>query len=103
MANYTTPVKIDLAPGASSITSTIQLAIEGFVLTHYTRAKGNVYNSHLFEGNLNSIIERAIGGLGNDTILGNQVANELMGGPGNDRLEGRREMIYFLEMPATTP
>ncbi|MGJ7515260.1 Ig-like domain-containing protein [Pseudomonas baetica] len=37
----------------------------------------------------NCVIENAIGGGGNDMILGNEVANILMGGGGNDLLEGR--------------
>jgi Ca2+-binding RTX toxin-like protein len=35
-----------------------------------------------------AIIESAIGGSGNDTIIGNDVANELMGGAGGDVLHG---------------
>ncbi|MBL8907416.1 MAG: M10 family metallopeptidase C-terminal domain-containing protein [Rhizobiales bacterium] len=36
----------------------------------------------------NCWIENAIGGSGNDTIIGNDLANRLVGGAGNDRLEG---------------
>ena len=34
------------------------------------------------------IIENAIGGTGNDVLTGNQVGNQLNGGPGSDRLIG---------------
>lgn len=36
----------------------------------------------------NCIIENAIGGSGNDTLIGNEVANKLEGGAGNDTLYG---------------
>ena len=36
-----------------------------------------------------NFIENAIGGTGNDTIIGNEVNNYLNGGSGNDRLDGR--------------
>jgi serralysin len=36
----------------------------------------------------NSEIEKAVGGAGNDTLIGNQLANELRGGAGADRLDG---------------
>ncbi|WP_300626839.1 M10 family metallopeptidase C-terminal domain-containing protein [Pseudomonas sp.] len=44
--------------------------------------KGNVGIAY------NAIIENAIGGSGNDLLVGNEVANELKGGDGNDRLYG---------------
>jgi hypothetical protein len=53
---------------------------------HY--AQGNVYNAYLFENNANSYIENAIGGSGNDILIGNAVANRLDGGLGNDTLTG---------------
>lgn len=36
-----------------------------------------------------TVIENAIGGSGNDTLIGNDVANMLRGGLGNDMLDGR--------------
>ncbi|EIK73065.1 extracellular metalloproteinase, serralysin family [Pseudomonas synxantha BG33R] len=44
--------------------------------------KGNVGIAY------NAIIENAIGGAGNDLLVGNEVANQLKGGDGNDRLYG---------------
>jgi Ca2+-binding RTX toxin-like protein len=37
---------------------------------------------------LNTVIENAVGGSGNDRLLGNEVANNLAGGAGNDTLTG---------------
>jgi len=42
----------------------------------------------MHDGNTASLIENAIGGTGDDTIIGNQVVNHLMGGAGNDFLRG---------------
>ncbi|MFL5187818.1 MAG: M10 family metallopeptidase C-terminal domain-containing protein [Microvirga sp.] len=36
-----------------------------------------------------TMIENAVGGTGNDAIYGNELANDLKGGSGNDRLSGR--------------
>jgi serralysin len=84
MSNYGGGVTINLNPGESSITSDAQRAQLG----GGNQAQGTVYNSLLFQGNLASIIENAIGGAGNDTITGNQVANVLTGNGGNDNLYG---------------
>ena len=84
LSNYTTAVTINLNPGASSITSPTQLAYLGN--GHY--AQGNVYNAYLFNGNAQSYIENATGGAGNDTLIGNAIANILNGGAGNDTLTG---------------
>jgi serralysin len=86
LSNYTTNLNIDLTPGGRSTFSTAQLAIvnTGNGLT----ATGNVFNALLFNGDTRSLIERAFGGTGNDTILGNQADNVLFGGAGNDTLSG---------------
>jgi serralysin len=84
LSNYTNAVSIDLRPGYWSITSTTQKAYLGS--GHY--AQGNVYNAYLFNGDARSYIENAIGGSGNDVLLGNAVANRLNGGDGNDTLTG---------------
>ncbi len=84
LSNYTTAVTINLNPGASSITSSTQLAYLGN--GHY--AAGNIYNAYLFNGDARSYIDNAIGGSGNDTITGNAIANTLNGGNGNDTLTG---------------
>jgi Peptidase M10 serralysin C terminal/Cadherin domain/RTX calcium-binding nonapeptide repeat (4 copies)/Matrixin len=84
LSNYVTAVTINLNPGASSITSTTQLAYLGN--GHY--AQGNVFNAYLYNGDARSYIDNAIGGSGNDILTGNPVANSLDGGAGNDTLAG---------------
>jgi len=84
LSNYSTGVTINLNPGASSITSAVQLAYLGN--GHY--ASGNIYNAYLYNGDARSYIDNAIGGSGNDTITGNAIANILTGGAGNDTLDG---------------
>ena len=73
LSNYSTGVSINLNPGASSITSTTQLAYLGN--GHY--AQGNIFNAYLFNGDARSYIDNAIGGAGNDTLIGNAVGNSL--------------------------
>ena len=84
LSNYTTNLSINLNPGASSVFSSVQLAYLGD--GHY--ASGNVYNAYLFNGDLRSYIDNATGGSGNDTIIGNAIANVLNGGAGNDTITG---------------
>lgn len=84
LSNYTTNTKIDLNPGAYSVTSATQIAYLGD--GHY--AAGNVYNAYLFNGDQRSYIDNAIGGSGNDTLVGNIIANALSGGGGNDTFTG---------------
>ena len=84
LSNYTTNLSINLNPGASSVFSSVQLANLGN--GHY--ASGNVYNAYLYNGDARSYIDNAIGGSGNDTILGNAIANALNGGGGNDTITG---------------
>ena len=81
---YSTGVTIDLGPGDYSIGSPAQLAYLG----GGNYAHGNVYNAYLFRGDARSYIENAIGGSGNDFIYGNDIANVLTGGAGNDMLSG---------------
>lgn len=84
LSNYTTNLSINLNPGASSVFSTVQLANLGN--GHY--AAGNVYNAYLYNGDTRSYIDNATGGSGNDTIIGNAIANVLTGGSGNDTITG---------------
>ncbi len=84
LSNYTTNLSINLNPGASSLFSSTQLAYLGN--GHY--AAGNVYNAYLYNGDTRSLIDNATGGSGNDTIIGNAVANVLKGGAGNDTITG---------------
>ncbi|WP_018454740.1 FG-GAP-like repeat-containing protein [Bradyrhizobium sp. WSM4349] len=84
LSNYTTNLSINLNPGASSVFSSVQLANLGN--GHY--ASGNVYNSYLYNNDARSYIDNATGGSGNDTIIGNVIANVLNGGAGNDTITG---------------
>jgi serralysin len=85
-SNYGTGLTIDLRPGEWTTTSTQQLA-----RLHWDGSKiaeGNIANALLYHGDLRSLIEKAIGGSGNDVIAGNEGANVLYGGDGNDSLSG---------------
>lgn len=85
-SNYATNVTIDLRPGQWSTAAAAQLA-----LLHYDGSKvaaGNIANSLLYNGDLRSLIENAIGGSASDILIGNVANNVLDGGAGNDRLTG---------------
>ncbi|WP_238185385.1 M10 family metallopeptidase, partial [Methylobacterium trifolii] len=86
LSNYATDLRLDLRPGESSTFSNDQLAVTD--TRDGTRAGGNVFNALLFNGNAASLIENAVGGMGNDLITGNQADNMLMGGAGNDTMLG---------------
>ena len=83
LSNYSTNLFVDLYPGDWSIFSTAQLADLDGLGTHL--AVGNVANAYLYNDDPRSLIENAIGGSGNDILIGNQ-ANNHAGGwtPGND-------------------
>lgn len=82
-SSYTTDVAINLTPGASSLASFAQLASYSGKI-----ASGNVYNALLFEGDERALIENAIGGSRDDTLIGNDASNRLEGGAGEDTLHG---------------
>jgi len=85
-SNYTTGVTVDLRPGQWSTASSTQRA-----LLHYDGSKvaaGNIANSLLYNGDLRSLIENAIGSSASDLLIGNVANNVLDGGAGNDRLIG---------------
>jgi serralysin len=89
MSVYTNSVSIDLNPGDWSITSPTQLAdLDQFSADSTRVARGNVYNTMLFQGNTASLIENAIGGSNSDTITGNSADNTLRGGRGDDGIDG---------------
>ncbi|MCF8531929.1 MAG: hypothetical protein K9G48_02905 [Reyranella sp.] len=88
LSNYSTNLQIDLSPGGYSTFSIAQLALLDAYNGTGTLARGNVYNALLFNGDARSYIENAIGGTGNDLIVGNAIANVLSGGSGNDTLYG---------------
>lgn len=85
LSAYTTGVSVDLAPGASSVFDTSQLAD----LEDGNVAGGNIYNALQYQGDVRSLIENATGGSGNDSLFGNEGRNTLRGNAGDDTLEGR--------------
>jgi serralysin len=90
LSNYSTDLRIDLAPGGHSTFSTAQLA-KLSTLSEYAPdyfARGNVFNALQYNGDPRSLIENAIGGRGHDMIVGNEAANALYGNAGNDILDG---------------
>ncbi|MDJ0636494.1 MAG: M10 family metallopeptidase [Xenococcaceae cyanobacterium MO_188.B29] len=86
-SNYSTNLTIDLAPGSWS-----NLDSDGIFQKAYlgdgNYARGHVFNALQYNSDSRSLIENAIGGSGNDTIFGNDAANELLGLDGNDYLFG---------------
>lgn len=87
-SNYATNLSVDLGPGGWTTTSTAQLADLGGNFYPGHLARGNIANAYLYNGNVASLIENAIGGSGDDWLTGNKANNALSGGLGNDRLDG---------------
>jgi serralysin len=94
-SNYMTSLTIDLRPGAWSTVSADQRAQLHFNGTK--AATGTIANALLYNNDPRSLIENAVGGPGNNELIGNQVANvltglsgfdTLTGGAGNDQLDG---------------
>ena len=85
-SNYTTNLTVNLQPGGWTTTSTAQLA--NLLGDGSQCRRGNIANALLYNNDPRSLIENAIGGTGNDTIIGNVADNILNGGGGNDRLTG---------------
>jgi serralysin len=85
MSKHSGNAAIDLTPGGSSRFSDEQLAKKN---SSGAKVNGNVYNAFLYNGDTRSMIENAIGGTGNDKILGNQAGNTLEGRDGHDTLTG---------------
>ena len=84
-SNYATNLSVNLNPGAWTITSAAQLANLG--AGHI--AIGNIANAYLYNNNTASLVQNAVGGAGNDTIIGNAADNKLTGGHGNDIIDGQ--------------
>lgn len=86
LSKYQTGVKVNLNPGKCSLFSEEQAAILDW--SDGDRASGNIYNALLYKGDKRSLIECAVGGDGNDKLIGNVKANVLEGNAGKDKLEG---------------
>jgi serralysin len=90
LSNYKTNLTVDLRPGFWSTFSTAQVADLDSSAPGHHLAHGNVDNANLYNNDPRSLIENAVGGSGNDTLIGNQAANSLNGGAGNDTLAGNQ-------------
>lgn len=84
LSAYSTDLLIDLAPGSQSVFRDSQLADLG----DGHSASGNIYNALQYQGDSRSLIENAIGGQGDDRIIGNSAKNVLIGRSGDDFLKG---------------
>ncbi|MCB1352627.1 MAG: M10 family metallopeptidase [Rhodobacteraceae bacterium] len=87
LSAYDDDLILDLRPGKHSVFSEAQLADLGGG-PNDGHARGNIFNALMHGGDRHSLIERAIGGAGDDVIRGNQARNTLIGGDGDDRLSG---------------
>ncbi len=84
---FRTDLEIDLRAGHHSVFSQSQLAnLNGG--PNGGLARGNIFNALLHEGKTASLIENAVGGRGDDVLLGNQAGNKLNGGGGDDTFAG---------------
>lgn len=85
LSAYGTNLYLDLRPGAYSVFKTSQLAdLDAFHGNGNHIARGNIFNALQYHKDNRSLIEDAIGGSGNDTLVGNQASNKLVGGGGDD-------------------
>ncbi len=87
--NYTTNLRVDLSPGGWSdlaVGSNFQRAELNFISNIY--ARGHVFNALIYSDSNPNWIENAIGGAGNDVMIGNDANNFLNGVGGNDTLYG---------------
>ena len=87
-SSYGTSVRVDLNPGAWTTTDVRQLVDLDRSNPGIHLGRGNIANAQLYQGDVRSLIENAIGGSGNDSIEGNAADNHLDGGSGDDRLQG---------------
>jgi serralysin len=86
-SNYNTNLNIDLSPGSWSdldVNSNFQAANLG----KGNFARGEVFNALQYNNDPRSLIENAVGGAGNDILIGNNADNILVGNAGNDSLLG---------------
>ena len=88
-SKYTTNLQVNLNPGEWTNLGTQLAVLERDDAGNVTqRARGNIANALLYEGDQRSLIENAKGGAGHDKIIGNVADNVLFGNAGRDTLEG---------------
>jgi hypothetical protein len=92
LSNYWTNLSINLEAGGWLVFDTggtnFQRANNEPLSGTPNFAPGNVANALMFNGNIESLIENATGGTGDDALYGNRVGNTLTGNNGNDVLVG---------------
>ena len=89
LSTYDSDLAIDLRPGAFSTFDPAQLAdLDRFADLDARMARGNVANARLVDDDPRGLIENALGGRGDDEIIGNAARNLLVGRAGDDTLWG---------------
>lgn len=83
LSAYSDDVTVDLTPGGYSVFGDAQLAKLG----DDTFARGNIFNALLYFEDTRSLIENAVGGTGDDWLIGNSARNKLTGNGGHDTLQ----------------
>ncbi len=89
LSNAQSSLEVDLRPGAFTSFGDAYLAYQAdgpFGSDLY--AEGNLANPYLYEGDVRSLLENAIGGKFGDKLVGNVANNRLEGRGGNDSLFG---------------
>lgn len=99
LSNFNEDQYDDLRPGQWLRFSQDQLAdlnSDAPAGTPEYQAQGNVYNTLLYHGQTSSEIGTLVAGAGNDTIIGNDLANKLYGNDGNDTIDGGigKDILY---------
>ncbi|WP_339773004.1 matrixin family metalloprotease [uncultured Pseudosulfitobacter sp.] len=100
LSNFTNDMLIDLTPGGYSDFDVNGNDLRAMLNQGWDEngswvgasaieyARGHLFNALQYEGDVRSLIERAIGGTGDDTMIGNVANNKLYGGEGDDQLLG---------------
>jgi serralysin len=87
LSGYRDDLPVDLRPGKHSVFHRDQLSDLGGGPNH-GHARGSIFNALQHQGDRRSLIEDAVGGAGDDRLIGNTTGNRLVGGAGDDRLAG---------------
>ena len=88
LSNYSTDLVLNLSPGEWSTFADAQLANLDSDAVGAHLPPGNIINANEYNHDARSLIEDAVGGSGDDTLIGNAAANDLRGGNGADVLTG---------------
>ena len=87
-SNFSGDESVDLRAGGWSTFNAAQLANNRAYTGGVNYAPGNIANALMYNGDTRSLVENAIGGSGNDHMVGNQLGNTLTGNAGDDWLDG---------------